>query len=468
MRIKNVDIDLRQTKYRLPAIMYIPVFIVGCLIINIFWSPEDGKAETKNTGIDTNVPEANVDSILGGRDADAVDYGDAEGDLNSINDSAVSGSSVDASFGNPEDRQGDGSTGSSVYPSSVSGSRQKELAAQEAERAQLENFRQMQNRVRSNRSSSSSSDDDDDYIAPLSSNEIARAQQRRRERILRDLDNDIYGARERQTASGRSYGSDSGNPLDDGGAAGGGGLRYNADGSVREPDYYDRNGNPVYAGGAGGSGNGGGAAAQGGSPATGKKQEEKPVAAVKVKSGSDYFNTIAGNSEESSLITAIIDENIKAVEGSRVRIKLLDDIEVGGHTVKKGTRLYVTMTGFGSQRVKGNVESILVGDKIIRTELAIYDMDGIEGLYVPESSFREFRRDIGGGLASGSSTITGSSTIYENGSNPLKSWGASALQNSSQRAMDAIQKRIQKNVVKLKFGTRIYLINSKDIEETSR
>ena len=77
MRIKNVDIDLRQTKYRLPAIMYIPVFIVGCLIINIFWSPEDGKAETKNTGIDTNVPEANVDSILGGRDADAVDYGDA-------------------------------------------------------------------------------------------------------------------------------------------------------------------------------------------------------------------------------------------------------------------------------------------------------------------------------------------------------------------------------------------------------
>ena len=225
---------------------------------------------------------------------------------------------------------------------------------------------------------------------------------------------------------------------------------------------------PVYAGGAGGSGNGGGAAAQGGSPATGKKQEEKPVAAVKVKSGSDYFNTIAGNSEESSLITAIIDENIKAVEGSRVRIKLLDDIEVGGHTVKKGTRLYVTMTGFGSQRVKGNVESILVGDKIIRTELAIYDMDGIEGLYVPESSFREFRRDIGGGLASGSSTITGSSTIYENGSNPLKSWGASALQNSSQRAMDAIQKRIQKNVVKLKFGTRIYLINSKDIEETSR
>lgn len=36
----------------------------------------------------------------------------------------------------------------------------------------------------------------------------------------------------------------------------------------------------------------------------------------KVKVSSDYFNTIAQNEHESNLIKAIIDEDVKAVEGA--------------------------------------------------------------------------------------------------------------------------------------------------------
>lgn len=57
-----------------------------------------------------------------------------------------------------------------------------------------------------------------------------------------------------------------------------------------------------------------------------------------------------------NLIKAIIDENVKAVDGSRVRLRLLDDIEIGETVVRKGSYLYATMSGFGSQRVKGNVK----------------------------------------------------------------------------------------------------------------
>lgn len=49
----------------------------------------------------------------------------------------------------------------------------------------------------------------------------------------------------------------------------------------------------------------------------------------KTKDVSDYFNTIGVSEEQSKLITAIIDEDIKAVDGSRVRLRLLDDIEIG-------------------------------------------------------------------------------------------------------------------------------------------
>ena len=48
----------------------------------------------------------------------------------------------------------------------------------------------------------------------------------------------------------------------------------------------------------------------------------------KVKTTSDYFNTLAKDAREPKLIKAIIDENIKAVDGSRVRLRLLDDIEI--------------------------------------------------------------------------------------------------------------------------------------------
>lgn len=79
----------------------------------------------------------------------------------------------------------------------------------------------------------------------------------------------------------------------------------------------------------------------------------------KVKTSSDYFNTLTENEKEPNLIKAIIDENVKAVDGSRVRLRLLDDIEIGETVVRKGSYLYATMSGFGSQRVKGNVKSLL-------------------------------------------------------------------------------------------------------------
>ena len=122
----------------------------------------------------------------------------------------------------------------------------------------------------------------------------------------------------------------------------------------------------------------------------GLSDAEKPSEVVKkVKTSSDYFNTLTENEKEPNLIKAIIDENVKAVDGSRVRLRLLDDIEIGETVVRKGSYLYATMSGFGSQRVKGNVKSLLVDDELVKINLSIYDTDGLEGLYVPSSSFQK-------------------------------------------------------------------------------
>ena len=189
-----------------------------------------------------------------------------------------------------------------------------------------------------------------------------------------------------------------------------------------------------------------------------KENDDEPQEVVKkVRVTSDYFNTICENEREEKLIKAIIDENIKAVDGSRVRLRLIDDVEINEIVVPKGSYLYATMSGFGAQRVKGNVTSIMVDGEIIKINLALYDTDGLEGLYVPSSQFRETTKDVGSGALSNTSTLTNTTTT----GNSLASWGAQAISNAVQKSSNAVSKAIKKNKVKLKYGTFVYLINSR-------
>lgn len=186
--------------------------------------------------------------------------------------------------------------------------------------------------------------------------------------------------------------------------------------------------------------------------------DEAPSEVVrKVKTTSDYFNTLSKDTHEPKLIQAIIDEDIKAVDGSRVRLRLLDDVEINECVVKRGTYLYATVSGFSSGRVKGNINSILVHDELVKVSLALYDTDGMEGLYVPNSQFRETSKDVASGAMSGNMSMnTGTA------GNSLAQWGMQAVNNAYQKTSNAISKAIKKNKVKLKYGTFVYLVNGQE------
>lgn len=186
--------------------------------------------------------------------------------------------------------------------------------------------------------------------------------------------------------------------------------------------------------------------------------DEPPNEVVrKVKTASDYFNTLATNAQEPKLIKAIIDEDIKAVDGSRVRLRLLDDVEINECVVKRGTYLYATVSGFSSGRVKGSIGSILMNDELVKVSLSLYDTDGMEGLYVPNSQFRETSKDVASGAVSGNMSMnTGG---Y---GNSLAQWGMQAVNNAYQKTSNAIGKAIKKNKVKLKYGTFVYLVNGRE------
>ena len=188
------------------------------------------------------------------------------------------------------------------------------------------------------------------------------------------------------------------------------------------------------------------------------QDDTKSQAVVKkVKTTSDYFNTLTENEKEPHLIKAIIDENIKAVDGSRVRLRLLDDVEINETIVKKGSYIYAIMSGFGSQRVKGNVNSLMVGDELVKVSLSLYDTDGLEGLYVPSSSFRETSKDVASSAMNGTMSMNNG-----NEGNNFAQWGMQAVQNAYTRTSNAISKAIKKNSVKLKYGSFVYLVNGRE------
>jgi conjugative transposon TraM protein len=165
------------------------------------------------------------------------------------------------------------------------------------------------------------------------------------------------------------------------------------------------------------------------------------------------FNTIKPETEN-NFISAMIDENITGYAGSRLRLKLLEDIRVGGIPVKKGTQLFAQVSGFSEQRVVLTVSSLVTNGKILPVKLEVYDLDGLPGLYVPASAFRDFTKDLGGTSVQGV-TLDGTS-----GSQFIMSSVSKVFQSTS----SAIAELLRKNKAKLKYNSYLYLIDPEQLQ----
>lgn len=394
-------INFKQMKYVLPGILYPLLLITGYFIIGMFTT--EVKKVDKNLMateyLNSELPEANIDDNLGSK---------RENMVNSFGDAK--------DYTAVENAEKDSVKGKEDYESRYN---RREADAIERNNEELDRIRQMQRRLRN---ANQPKMGNDDFVVPLSEEDRQNARRLRGREGRSEADDLLAQVR----AHGRS-----------------------ASGAV-DADEAEQNGkNPK---------------STGVSSSSDADSEPKAETVVKVtKTESEYFNTVSQNVPGTSLITAIIDENVKAMEGSRVRLRLLDDVEIGGLFVPKGTYLYATMSGFGKQRVKGKIESVFVGDQIKTISLSIYDTDGLEGLYVPSSSFRETTKDIGSSAVQQSMSLDGSSS-----KNSVSQWAGQAIQQAYQRTSQAISKAIRKNKVKLKYGTRVYLINGKQLKSDKK
>lgn len=186
-------------------------------------------------------------------------------------------------------------------------------------------------------------------------------------------------------------------------------------------------------------------------------KNHKKLNVSKTSASAALFNTISPSSGD-SFIRAIVDQDITGYAGSRLRIRLLDDMSAGRFLVKKGTYLYAQITGFTGQRVNLSISSVFQENHILPVRLDVYDNDGLPGLYVPASAFREFSKALGSDASQGM-------TIQQQAENNNQ-LVMSMVQKMFQSTTTAVSKLIRSNKAKLKYNTQVYLIDPEELKNT--
>ncbi len=178
-----------------------------------------------------------------------------------------------------------------------------------------------------------------------------------------------------------------------------------------------------------------------------KDSSFKPLAVSRNRSTPSAFNTVAAFQSEKH-IAAMIDQDIKAIAGSRVRIRLLNDIFVGDKLIPKGSYIYGVVSGFQTQRINISVKQIQYENEPLPVNLDVYDNDGYLGLYVPGSTFREFTKEIG------TQGTQGLSQVYTSDNSNVTGGMISQI---FQSASTSVSKLIQKEKAFLKYNYVVYL-----------
>ena len=109
-----------------------------------------------------------------------------------------------------------------------------------------------------------------------------------------------------------------------------------------------------------------------------------------------------------------------------------------------------------------SVQSILHDNKILPVKLEVYDLDGMAGLFVPESAFRDFTRDLG------TNTVQGVTIDVSGSGSAASQLAMSAAGKLFQSTSSAIASLIRKNKAKIKYNSYLYLIDNEALQKAQQ
>jgi conjugative transposon TraM protein len=165
------------------------------------------------------------------------------------------------------------------------------------------------------------------------------------------------------------------------------------------------------------------------------------------------FITAAGNETvtDKNSIRASVYQTITLSNGKEVQLRLQEPMRAGNMLIPVNTIL-TGSTKIGGERLHITITSIQYADNVIPVEMEVYDMDGMQGIFVPNSdevtAMKEIAANMGTSMGS-SITITDDA-----GSQLAADLGRSLIQGTSQ----FFSKKMREVKVTLKAGYKVLLL----------
>ncbi|SHH15755.1 conjugative transposon protein TraM [Flavobacterium johnsoniae] len=148
-------------------------------------------------------------------------------------------------------------------------------------------------------------------------------------------------------------------------------------------------------------------------------------------------------------IEAVVHQTQTIVNGSVVKLRLTNDIFLQGTNIPRNTFLY-GMAALKGERLEVKITNIQYNNSIFPVDLAVYDIDGIDGIYIPGA----INRDVAKASADRSIQSLGLSGISD-------SWGAQAAGMGIEAAKSLMSKKVKLIKVVVKAGYQVLLYDEK-------
>jgi len=148
-------------------------------------------------------------------------------------------------------------------------------------------------------------------------------------------------------------------------------------------------------------------------------------------------------------LEAAVHETQTILNGSVVKLRLTADITLQGTTIPKNTFVY-GMAALKGERLEIKIENLQHHGSIFPVQLSVYDMDGIEGIYIPGA----INRDATKASADRSIQTLGLTGITD-------SWGAQAAGMGIEAAKSLMSKKVKLIKVVVKAGYKVLLYDEK-------
>lgn len=98
-----------------------------------------------------------------------------------------------------------------------------------------------------------------------------------------------------------------------------------------------------------------------------------------------------GAFDQSAVLTAVIDQTQQLVSGSVIALRLTSPLYVAGSCIQENSLIYGTASVSG-ERLKIKITTVKAAEGILSVNLSVYDLDGLEGIYIPGALSRQIAK----------------------------------------------------------------------------